>query len=277
MKKLYWLVPAGLMIASASWILQGAGGKSGKIDSKDLVTGQQAFADYRTEKPGLFHKITAADLPKPYDTKSSANFPRVVAKPDNMWPLAPAGFKVELYTHEGLTEPRQIRMAPNGDFFVADSTPGEIKVFRGRGADGMPEKVSTFATGLKRPFGIAFYPVGNSPQWIYIGNTDSVVRFPYHAGDLKATGAPETIIPEIPTGGGHWTRDMVFSKDGKRMFVAVGSASNVDDPDTHPGETHRANILEYTPDGKFVQIYASGIRNPVGLSSIRRLESCGAR
>ncbi len=77
-----------------------------------------------------------------------------------MWPMAPAGFKVELYTHEGLTEPRQIRMAPNGDFFVADSMPGEIKVFRGRSADGKPEQVSTFATGLKRPFGIAFYPVG---------------------------------------------------------------------------------------------------------------------
>ena len=92
MKKLYWMVPAGLIIAGTSWMLQAAGGKSDKIDSKDLVTGQQAFADYRTEKPGLYHKITAADLPKPYDTKSSANFPKVVAKPDNMWPMAPAGF-----------------------------------------------------------------------------------------------------------------------------------------------------------------------------------------
>ena len=265
MKKLFWMVPAGVLIAGASWILQGAG-KSDKIDSKDLVTGQQAFADYRTEKPGLYHKITPADLPKPYATKSSQNFPKVVAKPDNMWPMAPAGFKVELYTHEGLTEPRQIRMAPNGDFFVADSMPGQIKIFRGRSADGKPEQVSTFATGLKRPFGIAFYPVGNNPQWIYIGNTDSVVRFPYHVGDLKATGPSETIIPEIPTGGFHWTRDVVFSKDGKRMFVAVGSGSNVDDPDTHPKEMHRADILEYTPEGKFVQVYASGIRNPVGLA-----------
>ena len=177
MKKLYWMVPAGLTILGAGWILQGAGGKSDKIDTKDLLTGQQAFSDYRTEKPGLFHKITPADLPKPYATKSSANFPKVVPKPDNMWPMAPAGFKVELYTHEGLTEPRQIRMAPNGDFFVADSMPGEIKIFRGRSADGKPEQVSTFATGLKRPFGIAFYPVGNNPQWIYIGNTDSVVQF----------------------------------------------------------------------------------------------------
>ena len=267
MKKLYWVIPVGLVIVSTGWLLQGAGGKIDKIDSKDLMTGQQAFADYRTEKPGLFHKITAADLPKPYDTKSSANFPKVVAKPDNMWPMAPAGFKVELYTHEGLTEPRQIRMAPNGDFFVADSMPGEIKVFRGRTADGKPEQVSTFATGLKQPFGIAFYPVGNNPQWIYIGNTNSVVKFSVshgrHEGDRVRR---KRSIAELPTGGFHWTRDVVFSKDGKRMFVAVGSGSNVDDPDTHPKEMHRADILEYTPDGKFVQVYGAGIRNPVGLA-----------
>ena len=163
MKKLHWIVPAGCIVMGAAWMLEGAGGKSDKFDPKDLVTGQQAFSDYQKEKPGLFHKITAADLPKPYDTKSSANFPKVVAKPDNMWPLAPTGFKVELYVHEGLTEPRQMRMAPNGDFFVADSTPGEIKIFRGRTADGKPEQVSTFATGLKRPFGIAFYPGGRQP------------------------------------------------------------------------------------------------------------------
>src|SRR5580698_811415 len=266
MTKLHWILPAGFMVAGAAWMLQGAGAKSDKIDAKDLLTGQQAFSDYQKEKPGLFHKITVADLPKPFETKSSQNFPKVVAKPDNMWPLAPAGFKVELFVHEGLTEPRQIRMAPNGDFFVADSMPGEIKIFRGRGADGKPEQVSTFATGLKQPFGIAFYPVGNSPQWVYVGNTNSVVRFPYHAGDLKATGPSETIIPELPVGGFHWTRDVVFSKDGKRMFVAVGSGSNVDDPDTHPKEMHRANLLEYTPEGKFVQIYGAGIRNPVGLA-----------
>jgi glucose/arabinose dehydrogenase len=124
--------------------------------------------------------------------------------------------------------------------------------------------VSVFATGLNQPFGIAFYPSGANPQWLYVGNTNAVVRLPYKNGDLKATGDAATIIPELPTGG-HSTRDVVFSQDGKSMLVAVGSFSNVDDPDTHPGEFHRANILEYTPDGKFVGVYASGIRNPVGL------------
>jgi glucose/arabinose dehydrogenase len=268
MNKLRWMAPAALLVLAMAWVVYAA--KVEKIDSKDLVTGQQAFADYRSERPGLFHKITAGDLPKPYDTKSSANFPKVVAKPDNMWPQAPAGFKVELYVHEGLTEPRQIRMAPNGDFFVADSRGGEIKIFRGRDKEGKPEQVSTFATGLKQPFGINFYPMGPNPQWVYVGSPSNVVKYPYHNGDLKATGPAETVIPDLSTtgstGGFHWTRDIVFSKDGKRMFVAVGSGSNVDDPDTHSGEFHRANILEYTPEGKFVQIYGAGIRNPVGLA-----------
>jgi glucose/arabinose dehydrogenase len=163
-----------------------------------------------------------------------------------------------------LDQPREIRTAPNGDFFVAESHLGQIKIFRGRDKDGKPQQVSTYATKLTQPFGIAFYPRGPNPQFIYVGNTNSVVRFPYKNGDLEATGPAETIIPELPTGG-HWTRDLAFSLDSKRMFVAVGSGSNVDDPDTHPKEFHRANILEYTPEGKFVGVYGSGIRNPAGI------------
>jgi len=233
-----------------------------KIPTRDLKT----FADASTLQPGEFHKITPADLPRPFATPSAQNFGSVVARPQGVMPKAPAGFKVELYVVAGLKSPRKIMTAPNGDFFVADSSAGEIKVFRGIAKDGKPEKSSTFAAGLNRPFGIAFYPLGADPEWIYIGNTNGVVRFAYKNGDMTASGKAEKIIPELPAGGGHWTRDVVFSKDGKRMFVAVGSASNVDDPDTHPGETHRANILEYTPDGKFTKIYASGIRNPVGLA-----------
>jgi glucose/arabinose dehydrogenase len=92
-----------------------------------------------------------------------------------------------------------------------------------------------------------------------------VVRFSYKNGDLKAGGPAQTIVPQLPPGGGHWTRDLAFSKDGQHLFIAVGSGSNANDPDTHPAEFHRSNILEYTSDGKFVRIYASGIRNPVGL------------
>jgi glucose/arabinose dehydrogenase len=141
-----------------------------------------------------------------------------------------------------------------------------VEVFRGISSDGKPLTKSTFATGLKNNFGIAFYPLGANPKWVYVGNTNSVVRFPYKNGDLKASGPSETIVAKLPAGGGHSTRDIAFSPDGSKMFVSVGSASNVDDADTHPREFHRANILEFTPEGKFVKIYAAGIRNPVGIA-----------
>jgi glucose/arabinose dehydrogenase len=254
--KLMWLVVAAASLFAFAVMLSADGAKI-----TNLITGRSAFTDAKDVKPGMFRKITADDLPKPFATPSNSN-QTPADRPAGAIPQAPAGFKVELYL-ENLKQPRQIRMAPNGDFFVAETSAGEIKVIRGRGADGKPQQVETFAAGLRGVFGINFYPAGANPQWVYAGNTASVVRFPYKNGDMKASGPAQTIIPELPSGG-HSTRDIVFTKDAA-MLVAVGSGSNVDDPDTHPSETHRANILEYTPDGKFVRIYASGIRNPVGL------------
>jgi glucose/arabinose dehydrogenase len=230
----------------------------------EIRTGQSAFMDYRSIKTGNFRKITPADLPAPFATPSSSNSARMVRRPENAWPQAPAGFKVELYA-EGLRNPRELRTAPNGDLFLAQSDAGEIRIFRAI-KDGKPGEVSVFASGLTQPFGIAFYPLGPDPQWVYVGNTNSVVRFAYRNGDLKARGAAEKVVAEIPRGGGHWTRDLAFSPDGQKLFVAVGSRSNVDDPDTTPAEFHRANILQFTPDGKFVKVYGSGIRNPVGIA-----------
>jgi glucose/arabinose dehydrogenase len=237
----------------------------GNANPTNVLSGQSAFASYSNVKAGVWRHITANDLPKPGATPSSSNGARVVPRPDNAWPVAPQGFKVELFA-TGLLNPRLTRTAPNGDLFVAETTgKGEITIFRGITADGKPKETSTFATGLNSPFGIAFYPPGPNPQYLYIGNTDSVVRFPYKNGDLKATGPAETIVSGIPTGG-HSTRDIAFSLDGKKMFVSVGSRSNVDDPDTTPGEKLRANILQYTPEGKFVKVYGAGIRNPVGIA-----------
>jgi len=232
------------------------------------ITGQAAFTDYSQQHPGVRRKITVADLPAPNPSEAVDNGASMVPRPSDAWPQAPRGFKVTLYA-EGFKEPRLIRTAPNGDLFLADSKAGEVRVLRGVGPDGKAKTIETYATGLDHPFGIAFYPNGPHPQWVYVANTTSLVRFPYKPGDLKASAAPQTIVPVLPgyaqlRGGGHWTRDVVFSQDGKRMFVSVGSASNVDDPDTHPREFHRADVLEYTPDGKFVKIYASGIRNCVG-------------
>jgi glucose/arabinose dehydrogenase/cytochrome c553 len=222
------------------------------------------FTDYRFEKPGVVRKITLNDLPAPFATNSAGNSPKLVPRPEKAWPQVPPGFKVELYA-TGLKEPRLIRTAPNGDFFVAESKSGEILVFRGITADGKPERTETFATGLNRPFGINFYPPGPDPQWVYVGNTGSVVRFPYRNGDLKARG-PAEHIADVPAGDGHWTRDIQFSLDGKKMFVSVGSASNVDDSDTTPAEKNRADVLEFNPDGSEMHIYAYGIRNCVGLA-----------
>jgi glucose/arabinose dehydrogenase len=221
------------------------------------------FTDFRYEKPGKVHKITVKDLPAPYATRSAGNGPQVVARPEGAWPQVPEGFKVELYA-AGLDNPRIIHTAPNGDTFVAETKAGDIRVFRGITANGKPRQMAMFASGLNRPFGIAFYPPGPKPEWIYVGNIDSVERFPYQNGDLQARG-PAQHIADLPGGEGHTTRDIQFSLDGKRMFVSVGSASNVDDTDTTPAEKNRADVLVFNPDGSNMQVYAYGIRNCVGL------------
>jgi glucose/arabinose dehydrogenase len=219
------------------------------------------FTDFRYEKPGTVRKITVNDLPQPYATQSANNGPSLVARPENVWPVALPGFKVELYA-TGLDNPRNLRTTPNGDIFVAELAPGKILVYRGITSDGKPEQSAVFASGLKRPYGLAFYPPGPDPQYLYVGNEGEVIRFPYHNGDLKASGAPQHIADLPP--GGHDTRPVVFSQDGKEMFVAVGSASNVDDPDTHPSEKNRADILVCDPANCQLSVYASGIRNPGG-------------
>jgi glucose/arabinose dehydrogenase len=238
--------------------------------SGEVLTGQAAFTDYTKESPGTRRKLTVADLPAPYATLSADNPSHVVSRPANAWPQGPPGFKITLYA-TGLDNPRLIRTAPNGDLFLAESQSGKIRVFRGVTADGHAAESHVFVTGLRLPFGISFYPIGPDPKWVYVSNTDSVVRFPYQNGDTQAHGQAQ-LLAELPGGAGilrgrgHWTRDVVFSRDGKRMFVSVGSYSNVDDPDTHARETRRAAILEFTPEGQFVKIYASGVRNAVGLA-----------
>lgn len=257
-------------IAACALAAVSFGADDHSMPSGKPLTGQAAFTDWQKEKPGVERKITLADLPQPYATKSVDNGPDIVPRPANAWPQALPGFKVQLYA-TGLDNPRLIRTAPNGDMFVAESQGGDIRVYRGITKDGKPEKTEVFTSGLNLPFGIAFYPLGPDPKWVYVGNTDAVVRFPYHSGDLKASGKAQVIVPDIPggghlRGGGHWTRDIAFSPDGSKMFVSVGSHSNHDDADNNPLERHRADILEYTPEGKDFHVYAYGIRNPVGIA-----------
>jgi glucose/arabinose dehydrogenase len=258
---------------------------AGAEEAAPGATGPRApvFGDWRQDRPGLRHKITVADLPPPFKTQSAGNPPMEAGRPAGAKPKAPDGFTVTLFA-EGLEAPRLIRTAPNGDLFIAETSAGAVRVLRA-GEDGKPAKNSVYASGLSEPFGIAFYP-GADPKWIYIAETNRVIRFPYKEGDLKAAGAPEIIVRRLaPSGGGHITRDLVFSKDGTRMFVSVGSASNdaqgmaakspgaIKAWEAEKGlgaawgsEENRADVIVFTPEGKDGRIFATGIRNCVGLA-----------
>jgi glucose/arabinose dehydrogenase len=224
-------------------------------------------ADWRADAPGTKHKYTVADLPEPYATKSASNSPREVRPPSGAQPKVPAGFKIEQFA-SGFSYPRYLVTAPNGDTLVTESQENSVKVLRDSNGDGKPDLTETFANnGMNKPFGIAFYPPGPDPQFLYVANTNGVVRFPYRNGDTKARGPVEKLSAELSgggllRGGGHWTRDIAFSPDGKKMYVSIGSLSNVsDDAD----EADRARIFEFNPDGTGQKVFAWGIRNAVGI------------
>lgn len=248
--------------------------------SSPLLEGAAAFGDWRADSPTTRRLIRPQDLPAPDPAQSVRNTVTNVHRTTQK-PIVPNGFEVNEFA-SGLTHPRLLRVAPNGDVFVAETAAGRIRVLR---PDGERSAQATiFASGLLQPFGIAFYPPGSNPEWVYIGDTDSVVRFPYRNGDLAARGPAETIVPHLPVGG-HRTRDVVFSPDGRTMYVSVGSGSNMADDmerlsedalkawqSAHPlgaawgSETDRADVLAFDPLGKRVGIFATGIRNCVGMA-----------
>ena len=247
--------------------------------SEPLV-GAAAFGDWRADRPGVSRLIRPDDLPKPGATPSAAKFSHVVPRPPSALPQVPAGFKIALFA-EGLSGPRQLRVAPNGDIFIAETRAGRLRVLRPAEGNAKPSAEEIFATGLHQPFGIAFYPAGDNPQWVYVADTDRVVRFPYRNGDLKAAAKPEIVVTELPHGYGHSTRDIAFTGDDKRMLISVGSASNdaegmASPPEgwtgSHPlgaswgSENGRADVLVFDPDGKNPAVFATGIRNCVGLA-----------
>jgi glucose/arabinose dehydrogenase/cytochrome c2 len=242
--------------------------------------------DWQRQAPGAQHNFKVAELPKPYESKSSSNGPQMVPAPTNAMLAVPAGFTVRLFARD-LQNPRLVRTAPNGDLFIAETGRNRIRVMRTADGADAPKENQIFAEGLQGPFGISFYPPGDEPRWIYVANNNSVVRLPYHNGELKARGEAEVIVPKLSdTTGGHSTRDVVFSKDGKRMFISVGSSSNVADEmkkktaqeilawDAENGvgatwgpEWHRAEILVTDPEGhQPLHAFATGVRNGVGLA-----------
>jgi glucose/arabinose dehydrogenase len=259
-------------------VLLGLVGAMPAFADEAVRTGPAAFGDWRTDAPGVRRRITPADLPAPYATRSTANMSHQEARTEADVPKAPPGFAVEQFA-TGLNMPRVIRVAPNGDIFVAETGSGSVRVFR-PGAGSGPAKGEIFAAGLQRPYGIAFYPSEENPRFVYVASPDSVVRFPYRSGDMKASGPAEKIA-SLPGGGGHWTRDLAFSPDDKTLFVSVGSGSNVAEGASHADqasiaeapigasfgdEGRRADVLAFDPDGRHERVYATGIRNCSGLA-----------
>ncbi|MBX5471789.1 MAG: sorbosone dehydrogenase family protein [Acetobacteraceae bacterium] len=240
------------------------------------------FTNWEQETPGTRHFIRPEDIAPPTGP-STVNIPSVVPRPADAVPQVPAGFKVELFAG-GLDGPRTIRVAPNGDIFVVESRAGRIHVFRTADKNDAPVTESIFASNLNLPSGLAFAPPGPNPEYVYVADTDAVLRFPYHNGDLQAAGPAEVVIPSLPVGG-HWTRDIAFSPQGDRLFIAIGSRSN-DAEDLSPrspeeirafeathglgatwdDEEGRALIAVYDLQSRSLKPFATGLRNCIGLA-----------
>jgi glucose/arabinose dehydrogenase len=202
------------------------------------------------------HEIKVSDLPAPEVQTGPRNPSRVIPKPEGAHLTLPPGFQVSVYAEGGFQQPRGMALAPNGDVFVTESQGNRVSILRDSNNDGRVDERFVFAAGLSRPFGIAFWK-----DYLYVGNTNGIVRFKYKPGQTAAQGEPEKLV-ELPGPPGHWTRNVIFNPAGDKMYVAVGSGSNV-----NAGEPPiRAAISEFNPDGTGHRIYASGTRNPVGLA-----------
>jgi glucose/arabinose dehydrogenase len=194
------------------------------------------------------------NLPAPFATRAAGNGPDGTKPPAGFLPKVPAGFQVSVYAKD-FRVPRFLAVAPNGDIFVADTGAGQIVILHDSAHGGGTPQKEIFADQLSRPFGIAFHD-----DYVYIGDTNEVVRFKFDKQTSKRTGEMEHILP-LPSGGGHFTRTVAFSKDGSQLYVSVGSSSNIN-PEK---DSRRAAVLVCDPDGKNSRIYASGLRNAVGL------------
>jgi hypothetical protein len=251
--------------------------------SAAVLTGPAAWGDWTSDAPGVTRKITLDSLPAT-GTKVGVAPAVIVDRPAGAKLSVPAGFVVSEFAR--LDAPRQLRAAPNGDVFAAETAAGRIKLMSAPDGAAKATSIQTYVSGLDRPFGIAFYPPGPNPQWLYVANANSVIRYPYRSGDVKPRGPAQVIVPRLAANTeGHSTRDIAFSPDGRWMYVSVGSGSNAaeDMPKKTPTdarafeaahglgaawgqETDRADVLIMDPMGRGRRVFAAGIRNCVGMS-----------
>jgi glucose/arabinose dehydrogenase/cytochrome c2 len=268
--------------------VQGAGGArlgSAAAPLSVIPPGSELSADWRRDAPGRVHRIDVAALPPPYGTPSARNNPRIVARPPDGKLAVPPGFRVDVFAN-GLSGPRKMLVAPNGDILVSEMRGGRISVLHPAPDGARALKTNVYSQGLSQPFGLAFYPNATNPQWLYVAETNRVIRYAYAVGNNAASSPAEVVVPYLPSGGGHSTRDIAFSADGSQMFVSVGSGSNVAESMSKksPGEirtwesTHglgaawdreadRAAVLVFdTKSPAAPKLYATGLRNCVSLT-----------
>lgn len=263
----------------------GFGGFGGNAPVPD-----QSNADWKNDRPGRVHRVDLDALPEPFETSSAMNFPRVVERPAGAELQVPPGFRVETFA-TGLNAPRAMITAANGDIFVAETQSGRLQVMRPSADGSRAEQISVYAQGLVQPLGMAFYPSAENPSWLYVAEMNRVVRYPYQVGDTEARGVPEVVVPQLsPVGGGHYTRDLAFSPDGRRLYVSVGSQSNVAETENimpkrsvaeaqaweaerglgaaWGQEENRAAVMVFEVGNEAAsgRLFATGIRNCVGLS-----------
>lgn len=223
-------------------------------------------------------------LPAPHATKSKTNFSKVQGWKDGRTPQAPEGFAVTAYA-DGFDNPRWMYVMPNGDVIVAESntyhpwyeklgafiigasrsnsmrnSANRLTLLRDTNNDGLPDERTVFLDGLNYPFGMLALD-----NWFYVANTDAVWRYPYNTGDTKITSKGEKVV-DLPAGkyNRHWTRNIIANKEGTKIYIAVGSGSNAGENGMEH-EMLKACILEMNPDGTNLRVYASGLRNPVGM------------
>ncbi len=275
--KYRWLIGSAL---SAAVILATAFGQSTREEQRASAV---EFGDWRDDSPGVRHKIGVEDMPPPFATSLAAKQSEIAPLPSDARPNAPDGFKVRMLAHD-FNGPRTMRVAPNGDIFLAESDAGRIRALRLSESGDKLAINEVFAEGLDAPYGIAFYPPGPNPRYLYVATESQVLRYPYGIGALKPSGEREKIAA-LPPGGGHWTRDIAFSPDGAMLYVAVGSKTNVAEGlsaralsqnqaeektgvvgEMGGAEKGRAQVLALDPDGRNGRVFATGLRNCSGLA-----------
>ena len=243
-----------------------------------------------SDAPGVRRKLTPADMPAPLASQPAANPSRVVAPARRRAAQGAARLHRQPIRNRTSTQPRVVRIAPNGDIFVAESDAGRVRALRADDSLSAPAESEIFAAGLNRPFGIAFYPPGPNPAYVYVATNTQVVRYPYRNGDLNASGPPEidrrrpcpagaaigratsSFRPTARRCSSRSARAPMSPKKWRRLPAANCASFEASHP---PGaawgaEENRADVLAFDPDGRNMRVFATGIRNCSGLPSSRK-------